>query len=157
MLAVFRLWWPHLSTDQHQISCTDKIQQCRLCGDWNRKQKSDFLETCEFRIWLRWGITSTILYRFSPNFASGSGMSSHQRLFVTQTGSSLLILEVCGFWFRPFAGSGEHIFQPISTTSHVQIKFGNADFYLYIGSGADRLKDVLTRAWKLPKSESAHL
>jgi len=22
---------PHLGTDQHQISCTDKIQQCRLC------------------------------------------------------------------------------------------------------------------------------
>jgi len=30
-LAVFRLWWPHLSTDQHQIPCTDQIRQCRLC------------------------------------------------------------------------------------------------------------------------------
>jgi len=29
--AVFRLWWAHLSTDQHQIPCTDKIRQCRLC------------------------------------------------------------------------------------------------------------------------------
>ena len=82
----------------------------------------------EFRIWFRMGITSTILYRFSPNCASGSGMLSHRRLFLTQTGSSLLNLEVCGFWFRQFSGSGEHIFQQISTRSYVQIKFGNADF-----------------------------
>ena len=92
-------------------------------GNGNR-----ILEMCEFRIWLQLGITSTILYRLLPNFASGSGMSSHRRLFVTQTGSSLLILEVCGFWFRQFSGSGEHILQQISTRSHVQIKFGNADF-----------------------------
>ena len=85
-------------------------------GEWNRK-RNRILEMCKFRICIRSGITSTILYRFSPNFASGSGMSSHRRLFVTQTGSSLLILEVCGFWFRQFSGSGEHIFQQISTRS----------------------------------------
>jgi len=90
--------------------------------------RNRILEMCEFRIWFRMGITSTILYRFSPNFASGSGMSSHRRLFVTQTGSSLLILEVCRFWFPQFSGSGEYIFQPISTRSHIRIKFGNADF-----------------------------
>jgi len=90
--------------------------------------RNRILEMCEFRIWFRLGITSKILYRFSPNFASVSGMSSHGRLFVTQTGSSLPILEVCGFWFRQFSDSGEHIFQQISIRSHVQIKFGNADF-----------------------------
>jgi len=46
ILAVFGLWWPHLSTDQHQIPCTDKIRQRRLCiqinDKWNRKLKSDF-------------------------------------------------------------------------------------------------------------------
>jgi len=31
ILAVFRPWWPHFSTDQQQIQCTDKIRQCRLC------------------------------------------------------------------------------------------------------------------------------
>ena len=34
--AVFRLWWTHFSTDQHQIPCrpTHKIRQCRLCIQW---------------------------------------------------------------------------------------------------------------------------
>jgi len=45
-----------------------------------------------------------------------------------ETGSRLLILEVCGSRFRQFSGSGEHIFRQISTKSHVQIKFSNADF-----------------------------
>ena len=63
--------------------------------------RNRILEMCEFRIWFRLGITSTIFYRLSPNFASVSGMS-HRRLFVTQTGSSLLILEVCGFFFGSF-------------------------------------------------------
>jgi len=76
-----------------------------------------------------WTITSTILYRFSQNFACGSEIWSHWRLlFVRETGSSLLILEVCGFRFRQFSGSADYIFQQISTKSHIQIKFSNADF-----------------------------
>jgi len=31
ILAVFKLWWPHFATDQHQIAHTEKTQQCRLC------------------------------------------------------------------------------------------------------------------------------
>jgi len=74
-------------------------------------------------------ITSTILYRFSPNFACGSQMWLLRRLlFVRQTGSSLLILEVCRFRIWQFSGSGDHTYQQISTKSHVQIKFSNADF-----------------------------
>jgi len=58
-------------------------------------------------------------------------MFSHRRLlFVRQTGSSFTILEKCGLRFRPFSGSGDHILQQISTKSHVQIKFSNADFVL---------------------------
>jgi len=34
------------------------------------------LEMCKFQIWFRLGITSTVLYRFSPNFACGSEMWS---------------------------------------------------------------------------------
>jgi len=76
-----------------------------------------------------WMITSTILYWFSPNFACGSEMwSLRLLLFIRQTGSSLPILEVCGFRFRQFSCSVDHIFQQISTKSHVQIKFSNADF-----------------------------
>ena len=82
-------------------------------------------------------ITSTILYRFSPNFACGSEMWSHRRLlFVRQTGSSLPILEVCGFRFRQFSGSG--CFQQISTKSHVQIKFSNADFISVVNETRNR-------------------
>jgi len=56
-------------------------------------------------------ITSTVLYRFSRNFACGSEIWSLRRLsFVRQTGSSLPILEVCGFGFSQFSGSGDHIF-----------------------------------------------
>jgi len=41
----------------------------------------------------------------------------------------LPILElVSGFPFRLFSGSGDHIFQQISTISHVQVNFSNADF-----------------------------
>jgi len=39
----------------------------------------------------------------------------------------------------------------------IEYKVGIAEFYLYMGSGADLLKNVVTTAWKLPKSESAHL
>jgi len=48
--------------------------------------------------------------------------------FVRQTGSSFPILEVYEFRFRQFSDSGDHIFQQISTKSHIQIKFSNADF-----------------------------
>ena len=34
-------------------------------------------------------------------------------------------LEVCGFRFRQFSGYGDHIFQHISTKSHVRIKCSN--------------------------------
>jgi len=87
--------------------------------------RNRILEMCKFSIWIRLRITSTILYRFSPNFACSSEMWSHRRLFVTQTERSWLILEVCGFRFRQFSGSGEN---QISTRSHVPIKFDNADF-----------------------------
>ena len=70
-----------------------------------------------------------ILHRFSRNFACGSEMWSLRRLlFVRETGSSLWILEVCGFRFWQFSGCGDHIFQQICTKSHIQIKFSNADF-----------------------------
>ena len=49
-------------------------------------------------------------------------------LFARQTRSSLPILEMCGFRFLQFSGSGEHIFQQISTKSHIQIKLSNAAF-----------------------------
>jgi len=52
-------------------------------------------------------------------------------IFVRQTGSTLPILGVCGFRYRQFSGSGDHIFQQISIQSHVRIKFSNADFVLY--------------------------
>jgi len=47
-----------------------------------------------------------------------------------KTGRSLPILEVCGFQFWLFSGSGDHIFQQSSTKSHIQIKLklSNADF-----------------------------
>jgi len=41
---------------------------------------------------------------------------------------------------------------PLNTKSAI----GIAEFYLYMGFGADLLKNMVTRAWKLPKSESAH-
>jgi len=37
--AVFRLWLPRFSTDQHRIPCTDNIQQCRLCIQWSMNRK----------------------------------------------------------------------------------------------------------------------
>jgi len=39
----------------------------------------------------------------------------------------------------------------------IEYKVGVAEFYLYVRFGADLLKNVVTRAWKLLKSESAHL
>ena len=44
---------------------------------------------------------------------------------------------------------------PVSFT--IEYKIGIAEFYLYMGFGADLLKNAVTTAWKLPKSESAHL
>jgi len=39
----------------------------------------------------------------------------------------------------------------------IEYKVGTAEFYLYMGFCADLLKNVVTRARKLPTSESAHL
>ena len=44
---------------------------------------------------------------------------------------------------------------PVSFT--IEYKVGIAEFYPYVRFGADLLKNVVARAWKLPKSESAHL
>jgi len=60
-------------------------------------------------------------------------MWSLRRLFFErQTGSSLPILTSkigkIGFRFWQFSGSGDHILQQISTKSHTQKKFSNADF-----------------------------
>jgi len=101
--------------------------------------RNRILEMCKFRIWLRLIITYTILYRFSPNFACGSQMCSCPRLlFEGQTGSSLPILGVCGFRFWQFSGSSNHIFEQISSKSHVQIKFGNADLYSTVNETGNR-------------------
>jgi len=54
--------------------------------------------------------------------------SLRRLLFVGQTGSWLPILEMRGFRFWQFSGSGDHIYELISTKSHVQVKFSNADF-----------------------------
>ena len=65
------------------------------------------------------------------NFCTQASYQEYQKthvLFVRQTGSSFTILEVCGLRFRHFSGSGDHIFQRISTKSHIQIKFSNAHF-----------------------------
>ena len=57
--------------------------------------RNRILEMYKFQIWFRLLITSTILFRFSSNFAYGSKMWSLRRLlFVRQTGSSLSILEM---------------------------------------------------------------
>ena len=42
-------------------------------------------------------------------------------------------------------------------TVTIEYKVGIAEFYLYMGLGADLLKSVVAIVWKLPKSESAHL
>ena len=44
---------------------------------------------------------------------------------------------------------------PVSFT--IEYKVGIAEFYQYMEFGADLLKNVVTRVWKLPKSEFAHL
>jgi len=82
---------------------------CSMANETGNRNR--ILEMCKFRIWLRLIITSTILYRFLPNFTCGSQMWSRQRLlFERQIGSSLPILEVCGIRIWQFSGSGDHIF-----------------------------------------------
>jgi len=44
---------------------------------------------------------------------------------------------------------------PVSFTT--EYKVGIAELYLYVGFGADLLENMVTKASKLPKSESAHL
>ena len=60
-------------------------------------------------------------------------MWSLQRLlFERQTGSSLPILEVCGFRFSLFwvMDLGQHIFQLIGTKFRTELKLSNANFVL---------------------------
>jgi len=44
---------------------------------------------------------------------------------------------------------------PVSFTTEYKVRI--AEFYLYMRFGADLFKNVVTRAWKVPKSKSAHL
>jgi len=61
-------------------------------------------------------IRSAILYRFSPNFACRSEMWLFRTLlFLGQTGSSLLILDMCKVRFWQFCDCGGHIFPRIVT------------------------------------------
>ena len=48
------------------------------------------------------------------------------------------ILEVCGFRFPQFSGSGNHIFQQISTKSHIQIKFSMPTLYSMVNETRNR-------------------
>jgi len=48
------------------------------------------------------------------------------------------ILEVCGFSFRLFSGSGEHIFQQISIRSHIQIKLAMPTLYSTVNETGNR-------------------
>ena len=83
------------------------------------RNRNRILEMCKVWIWFRLGITSTILYRFSRNFACRLEMWWLRRLlFVRQTGSSLPILGVCGIGFRQLSGSGHHIFQQITKPTY---------------------------------------
>jgi len=43
---------------------------------------------------------------------------------------------------------------PVSVTTEYKVRI--AEFYLYMGFGVEVFKNVMTTAWKLPKSESAH-
>jgi len=57
------------------------------------------------------------------NFCTQASYQVYQKthvLFVRQTGSSLPILEVCGFCFRQFSGSGDHF-----STDHRQMPCTN--------------------------------
>jgi len=51
-------------------------------------------------------------------------------LCVKETGSSFPILEVYGFRFWHFSGSGQHIFQRIDIKFPTKLKLSNADFVL---------------------------
>ena len=67
-------------------------------------------------------ITSAVLYRFSPNFACRSEIWLFRRLlFPGQTGSRLLILEVCKIRFWQFRDCGGHIFPRIVTKTLTEI------------------------------------
>jgi len=46
---------------------------------------------------------------------------------------------------------------PFPVSFAIKYKVGVAECYLYMVFGAHLLENAVTRAWKLPKSESAHL
>ena len=76
--------------------------------------------------------------------------SLRRLLFVTQTGSSLPILEMCGFPVCQFSDYSDHIFQQISTKLHTPIKFSNADFVFNGEWNRNRksdFRDVQFRTW----------
>ena len=95
-------------------------QSCLLIA-LDRASNQFFLSVCLFeQIGCRM-ITSTILYRFSQFFMRLKNVVDTYCLWI-QTRSSFSILEMCGFRFLHFSGSGDHIFQQISTKFHIQIK-----------------------------------
>jgi len=77
-------------------------------------------------------VNRSVLEQLRPQFFTDFHQILHAAhstpIVVRQTGSSLPLLEASGFRFRQFSGSGDHIFQQISTKSHIQIQFSNADF-----------------------------
>jgi len=101
--------------------------RCRLSSALDRPSNQSFsvcLCVCEQIGFL---FCVTIFTKFCMQLRN---VVASRLLFVRQTGSSLPILQVCGYRFRQFSAFGDHIFQQISTKSHIQIKFSNADFVL---------------------------
>jgi len=97
-----------------------------LCSMLNETgNRNMILEMCKFWIWIRLG--PQFFTDFHQILRAAHKCFRIDAYCLRQTGNSLTILEVCGLRFRQFSGSGDHIFQHISTKSHVQIKFSNAD------------------------------
>ena len=118
-LAVFRLWTPCFSTYLHKILCRIKMMQRRLCLVINKtRSRNRILEfLLQFRLMCCWTTISKICYRLSSDFIYVAWKCGwfDVRMFMRQTRSRYLILDVWGFQFLAVLGSGHHVFQLTDT------------------------------------------
>jgi len=93
--------------------------ELKLSNIHETRNTNRILGMCKFQFRFRLvhcgTIMPTILYRFSPNFARDSEMWWLRAYCLWDKPEVIL----CGFRFRYFSGSGDHIFQQICTKSQI--------------------------------------
>ena len=157
---------------------SNALTETEICTSLKSDSISGFIHHIEYKVgiaefYLHMGSGADLLKMCSPEPKNCQNRNPH----ISKSGK---LLPVCLTKYRrridhvsePHAKLGENRWRIVDVIpNRIQIRnlhisktrflfpvsFTIAEFYLYMGFAANLLKNVVTRAWKLPKLASAHL